>query len=104
MRTSNLANQAVRQAEVGHVWEEVTTNGSGTIEVLKYSTFRVRAAAAVTVSIDGILAATMVAGEILVFNAGGGAGTDAANLVPSVPVVITGTAFVQVARSTDRKP
>lgn len=104
MRTSNLANQSIRQSESGHVWEEVITNGAGTIEVLKYSTFRVRAAAAVTVTIDGVLAATMVSGEILVFNVGGGAGTDAANLVPSVPVVITGTSFVQVARMTDRKP
>jgi hypothetical protein len=103
MRTSNLANQAVRQSEVGHVWEEVITNGSGTIEVPKYSTFRVRAAGAVTVTIDGVLAATMTSGEILLFNAGGGAGTPAADLVPTVTVVITGTAFVQVARNNDRR-
>lgn len=104
MRTSNLANQAVRQSEVGHVWEEVLTNSGGTIEVLKYSTFRVRAAAAVTVKIDDVLAATMAAGEILLFNAGNGEGTDTANFVPSVTITITGSSYVQVARSNDRRP
>lgn len=104
MRTSNLANQAIRQAEVGHVWEEVLTNAAGTIEVLKYATFRVRATAAVTVTIDGVLAATMTSGEILLFNAGNGEGTDSANFVPSVTVAITGASYVQVARSNDRKP
>ena len=103
MRSSNLANQAVRQAEVGHVWEEKISGGAGTLEVNKYASFRVRAVAATTVTIDGVLAATMGAGEILLFNAGGGANTSSANLVPSVTVVIVGTAFVQVARDQDRK-
>ena len=104
MRTSNLANQALRQSEVGHVWEEVITNSNGTIEVLKYSTLRVRAAAAVTVTVDGVLAATMTNGEILLFNVGNGAGSASSDFVPSVTVVVTGTAFVQVARSSDRRP
>lgn len=107
MRTSNLANQAIRQSEVGHLWEEVITNGTGTLEIAKYSTFRVRCATGpITVTIDGVLAATMTTGEIMLFNVGGGAGTDAANLVPSVTVQIAGagTAYVQVARNVDRKP
>lgn len=102
MRTSNLANQAVRQAEVGHVWVEQLTNSSGTLEILKYATFRVRAAATVTVTIDGVLAATMASGEIMLFNAGSGANDAAANLVPTVTVVISGNCYLQVARDKDR--
>ena len=99
MRTSNIANQALRHSEVGHVWEEVLTNSGGTIEVPKYATFRVKAAAAITVTIDGVLAATMAANEIIIFNAGNGL-TD---IVPSVTVVISGLSYTQVARSTDRR-
>lgn len=102
MRTSNLANQAVRQSEVGHVWEEKLSGTAGTLEVPKYATFRVRAAAGGTVTIDGVLAATMIAGEILLFNAGGGTNDAPANLVPTVTVVLSAGAFVQVARDTDR--
>ena len=102
MRTSNLANQAVRQAEVGHVWEEKLSGAAGTLEIPKYATFRVRAAAAGTVTIDGVLAATLVSGEIMIFNAGGGTNDAPANLVPTVTVVITGNQFVQLARDNDR--
>ena len=102
MRTSNLANQALREAEVGHVLEEKISGSSGSIEVPKYATFRVRATAATTVTIDGVLAATMAANEILVFNAGAGANDAPGNLVPTVTVTIVGTAFVQVARDVDR--
>ena len=102
MRTSNLANQAVRQSEVGHVWEEVMSSSSGTREVAKYATFRVRATAATTVTIDGVLAATMAANEILLFNAGSGVNDAAGNLVPTVTITIAGTAFMQVARDVDR--
>jgi hypothetical protein len=102
MRTSNLANQATRQSDVGHVWVEKITNSSGTLELQKYSTFRVRAAGASTVTIDGVLAATMVSGEIIIFNTGSGSNDAAGNAVPTVTVVITGTTYVQVARDKDR--
>lgn len=102
MRTSNLANQAIRQAEVGHVWVEQLTNTSGTLEIPKYATFRVRAAAAVTVTIDGVLAATLASGEILLFNAGSGVNDAAGNFVPTVTVAITGNCYLQVARDKDR--
>lgn len=111
MKTSNLANEAVRQSDVGMVWEERLSGAAGTITVLPFQAFRVRAAAACTVTIDGILAATMISGEILVFNAGGGqpAKTDPTTTgvvvrqAPSVAVVITGNQFVQVARDSTRK-
>lgn len=47
-----------------------------------------------TVTVDGVLAATMSSGEVMIFNSGSGEldGT------PGVQVVITGQAYVQVAR------
>ena len=102
MRTSNLANQAIRQSEVGHVWVEQLTNTSGSLEIPKYATFRVRAAAAVTITIDGVLAATMASGEIILFNAGSGVNDAAGNLVPTVTVTVTGNCYLQVARDKDR--
>jgi hypothetical protein len=104
MRTSNLANEAIRHAEVGQVWEEVLSGAAGTIILKPFQTFRVRAAGAVTVTIDSTLAATMISGEILVFNAGGGAApAPGAQSALSVSVAVTGTAFVQVARDNVRK-
>lgn len=112
MRTSNLANEAVRQAEVGQVWEEQLSGAAGTLVLDTFRTFRVRAAGAVTVTIDGTLAATMISGEILLFNSGSGLPIN--NTTYGVPggvtkraaqttIVVTGTAFVQVARDNVRK-
>jgi hypothetical protein len=104
MRSANLANQAHRQAEVGQVWEEKLTNAMGTLEINRFATFRVRATGATTVTIDGVLAMTMSAGEIALFNAGQGDPSPSGALVPTVPVVIAGAAaFVQVARDLERK-
>jgi hypothetical protein len=113
MRTSNLANEAVRQAEVGQVWEEQLSGAAGTLVMDTFRTFRVRAAGAVTVTIDGTLAATMISGEILLFNSGSGQPVNV-GAIPGGPmgvtsrasqtnIVITGTAFVQVARDNVRK-
>jgi hypothetical protein len=95
MRTNNPSNKAIRTSESGQVWEEKLTNSSGTLYLPRYSTFRVRAASSVvTVTVDGVLAATMSSGEVMIFNSGSGEldGT------PGVQVVITGQAYVQVAR------
>ena len=78
---------------------------------MPFQTFRVRAAAAGSVTIDGVLAATMISGEILVFNSGSGQPvlTDPTTTgvvlkqAPSVVVVITGAQFVQVARDSTRR-
>ncbi len=111
MRTSNLANEAVRQAEVGHVWEEVITNNQDTLKLKPFQTFRVRATGATTVTIDGTLAMTMMAGEIAIFNAGSGVPSDVdpssgvivkqANI--ATVVVAGANAYVQVARDNIRK-
>jgi hypothetical protein len=110
MRTSNLANEAIRQAESGHVWEEVLSGAQGTLVLKPFQTFRVRAAGATTVTIDGTLAMTMVSGEIAIFNAGSGVPQDVDNSTGVVvrqanqaTVVIAGAnAFVQVARTNVR--
>lgn len=111
MKTSNLANEATRQSDVGMVWEERLSGAAGTVIVMPFQAVRVRAAAGGTVTIDGILAATMVSGEILIFNAGGGQPTltdptttgVVSKQAPSVTIVITGNQFVQVARDATRR-
>lgn len=106
MRTSNLANEAQRYSDVGLVWEEKLSGAAGTLVLLPTQTVRVKATAAVTVTIDGILAATMEAGEIMLFNTGSGipdATTGVVKRDTRVTVVVTGTAFVQVARENVRK-
>lgn len=106
MKTSNLANESLRTSETGMVWEEQLTGAAGTLQLMPFQTFRVRAAAAGTVTVDGTLAATMVTGEILIFNAGGGQPTSVNQTTVQankVTVVITGAQFVQVARDSTRK-
>jgi hypothetical protein len=106
MRTSNLANEAVRQAEVGHVWEEKLSGAAGTIIVKPYQTFRVHAAAGgCTVTMDGVLAATLnTNGDELIFNAGSGT-PDPTTGKPAtqVTIVIGAAAYVQVARENVKK-
>lgn len=111
MKTSNLANESLRTSEVGMVWEEKLSGAAGTLTLMPYQSFRVRAAAAGTVTIDGVLAATMVSGEILIFNAGPGLPslTDPTTTgvvlkqAVTVTVAITGAQFVQVARDAGRR-
>lgn len=111
MKTSNLANESLRQAETGQVWEEKLSGAAGTLLLMPYQTFRVRAAAGGTVTIDGVLAATMISGEILLFNAGPGLPTQTdptttgvvTRQAVQVSVVITGAQFVQVARDAGRR-
>jgi hypothetical protein len=108
MKTSNLANEAVRQTDVGSVWEEQLSGAAGpsTLKLQPFQTFRVRATAAGTVTIDGVLAATMISGEILIFNAGAGqpySVDQTTKQASSCVVVITGAQFVQVARDSTRK-
>lgn len=99
----NIYNQPARterNAEFGHVWEEKLTNAMGTLEVPKYAAIRVRATGATTVTIGGVLAATMTSGEVIIFNSGIGVVTDQKR---TVTVVIGGAAaYVQVSRMTEK--
>jgi hypothetical protein len=103
MKTSNVVSENLRQAETGLMWEEQLTNAMGTLALTKQATFRVRATGATTVTIDGVLAMTMSAGEIVIFNTGTGSMADTG--LRTIAVVIAGAAaFVQVAREVNRLP
>jgi hypothetical protein len=100
MKTANLISETLRHSESGLCWEEKITNGTGSLELRKAATFRVRATGATTVTIDGVLAATMSSGEVIIFNAGDG---DPDDTKPTVTVTIAAVAaFVQVAREIAR--
>lgn len=101
MKTANLVSETARQSESGLTWEEKISNNTGTIQVPKHATVRVRCVTTgTTVTIAGVLAATMLAGEIIIFNAGDG---DPDSTATSIAVVIGAqAAFVQVARETKR--
>lgn len=100
MKTTNLPSGAQRTANVGLVWEEKLTNDTGTLRVDQQGTVRVRATGATTVTIAGILACTMSAGEIEYFNVGVGQGNDSR---AQVEVIIGGAAaFVQIAKEIER--
>ena len=101
MKTSNQVNEALREADVGQVWVEALSGAQGTIQLTDAQTFRVRAAGATTVTIDGLLAMTMSSGEIAIFNTGhGNPDFDS----PYISVVIAGAnAFVQVAQEMNRQ-
>jgi len=109
MQTNNLPARSIRQSEVAHVWVEILTNAqSAGVEVPKYSTIRVRATGATTVTFDGVLAATMSSGEIMLLNAGRGDSINnpplsAGVLKPTVTLVIAGAnAFVQLGQQVER--
>lgn len=96
----NIAARTSRVSESGLVWEEKLSGAQGTIQVEPSGTVRVRATGATTVTIDGILAATMSSGEIMIFCVGQGDPDDPSR---EINVVIGGAnAFVQVARHNDR--
>lgn len=100
MKVADNITRAGRQTDAGNAWEEKITNAMGTIELPKHTVFRVRASGATTVTVDGILAMTMSANEIALFNSGDG---DPDSGKPTVSVVIAGApAWVQAARETSR--
>jgi hypothetical protein len=97
MKTSNQLSENLRIVETALQWEEQLTNAQGTLILSFAQTFRVRATGATTVTMDGILAATMSSGEIMLFNTGQGNTPNTG--VRYVTVVIGGAnAFVQVGK------
>lgn len=97
MKTSNVISENLRTVETGLQWEEKITNAQGSINVKLIHTFRVRATGATTVTIDGVLAATMSTGEIMIFNTGYG-NTVNTGLTYVVVTIAGANAFVQVGR------
>ena len=98
MKTTNIPAGSQRMSSVGLVWEEVITGGADTFRVKFQQSFRVSATLATTVTIDGVLAMTMQAGEVEIFCAGTGAGSDDRS---TVEVIIAGGANVQVAKDIE---
>lgn len=100
MKPVNLPSGAQRNVESGLVWREVYNAAGGfTFELPFQYTFRVSAAANVTVTVDGILAMTMRSGEVERFNTGAGTPADG---ISTVTIVIgAGDARVQVAEEKD---
>lgn len=93
MQNYNEAARTQMNAESGLVWTERLSGAQGSFEAPKYASIRVRAAGATTVTIGGVLAATMSTGEIMLFNTGKG---DVADDKKSVTVTIAvANAFVQ---------
>ena len=101
MRTANIVSESIRQSESGLTWEEKITNATGSIEVSRHETVRVRATGATTVTIDGILAMTMSSGEIEKFNVGDG-NPDSGKATVTVTIA-TAAAYVQVGRDVYRQ-
>lgn len=100
MKPVNLPSGAQRNTEVGLVWEEIFKGAGGTTFELPFqNTFRVSAAADVTVTIDGVLAMTMRTGEVERFNTGAGTPGDSRSFV--TVVIGAGDARVQVAKEKD---
>jgi hypothetical protein len=99
MKTSNLPSGALRTAECGHIYEEKLSNAAGTLELPRCAPFRVRAVAGGTVTIDGVLAMTMVANEVVIFNTGDGVPTLNKS---TVTVVFSAAVYCQVARTVER--
>ena len=96
---NNLANQASRMTEVGPVMYEIKSNTSGSVEVDKYHAIRIRAVAGTTVTVDGVLACTMIANEIIVMNVGGGTPGDNKE---TVTVTFSGAVYAQVCQESER--
>ena len=104
MQTYNDPARVLRETDFGHVWMEVLQNAATTgIEVSRYTAVRVRAVAACVVSFDGVTAASLAAGEILIFNSGRGLvgpGQPSATK-KTVTLAVTAAAYVQVAAMTE---
>lgn len=98
-QTYNIPARVQRNSETGLVWEEKISGGQGSLEVPKYAAIRVRAVGATVVTIGGVLAATMMANEILIFNSGIGDSTDTKKTVSVV--ISVADAYVQVGRMVE---
>jgi hypothetical protein len=99
MKTSNAPSGALRTSEVSLCWEEICSNASGSFEVNPSHCVRVRAVALSTVTIDGRLAATLAADEIMLFNTGDGNPNDTK---PTVTVTVSAACYIQVGREVER--
>ena len=99
MKSANIPSGATRTSEVGLWWVEVLSNATGSVEVPPQSCVRVRAVASGTVTIDGVLAATLDQYEVMLFNVGQGNPEDTKR---TVTVTVSADSYVQVGQEVDR--
>lgn len=96
-RAINLPTRASRTSEVGLFWREIVSGSAASVEVPKHSAVRIRAAANTTVSFDGTLSATLISGEVLVFNSGAGSQEDSKD---TVTLTTSGSVFAQLGEES----
>jgi hypothetical protein len=100
MKPVNLPSGAQRNVESGLVWRQVYNDAGGyTTELPFQYTFRVSAADDIEVYIDDVLAMTLRAGEVALFNTGAGKAGDDKNTVTIE--LGGGDARMQVAEEKD---
>ena len=101
MKSANLPSGATRTSEVSLCWVEVISGATGQFEAQPQTCIRVRSTGAATVTLDGLLAMTMMANEIALINVGFGDETDAKK---TVTVTIGAAAcYVQIGTEVERK-
>ena len=103
MRASNIPSGATRTSEVALLWKEIksgTSPSTTTFELPSQSCVRVRAVKALTVTIEGVLAATMINTEIMLFNVGEGSPNDTKR---TVTFTVNDDCFIQVGQEVGMK-
>lgn len=98
MKTTNIPAGTQRMSNAGLVWEQKVAGGSTTFRATFQSTVRIHAIDVTTVTLDGVTALTLEAGETEYLNVGTGISDDK---LSTVEVVVSGTANVSVARETE---
>jgi len=88
----NETSRTERNADYGHVFVQIL-NAAGSAEVPRYAVVRVSAVALCNVSFDGVLAATLQAGEVCFFNSGRGLIDDSKK---TVTVTTSAASYTQV--------
>jgi len=100
MKTTNLPAGSQRISEVGLVWVEEFAAGTGTFDVQHQGSVRIRSVSGpVTVTVGGIVALTLEAGETEIINVGTGVANDGKTTV--TVVIAGGTSNVSVAKEKE---
>ena len=97
MRSANLSSQNERNADTGLVWDLVLNNQSTAVNVPKYSTLRITAAANCIVTLDGSQSVFILANDTAIINAGVGI-DDSSNANTKVKVQFSANVYCSVAR------
>jgi hypothetical protein len=107
MRASNILSGAQRTSEVSLVWKEINSGGGASqIEVPRHTTIRVRCTngGGMTVSLDGVLSATMAHNEVMLFNSGiGKTYGQTGDLKNTVTLAWSSTCYIQLGMESQEQ-